>query len=806
MKLQSLLNKRVVILDGATGTELQARGMPVGVCPEMWGIQNEQVLKDVAAAYRRAGSDIVYTCTFGANRYKLAQYKIRDVKTINTRIARITRAGAGKHTLVAGDIGPTGKFIEPFGKVSFADAVGVFKEQVKGLIAGGVDILVIETMMDIQEARAALVAVRKVSDIFTMVSMTFERDGRTLNGTDPLSALITLQSLGADAVGCNCSTGPEDMIPFIEKMKSYATVPLFAKPNAGLPKLQGAQTVFDMPPKEFAACGAELVNKGVNLIGGCCGTGPDYIRELKKRAGRKKIMQPLRKHLSALSSSRKSVVIEEDSPLIMIGECINPTGKKALKKELREGNMTLVRHLAKEQKKHGAVLLDVNVGCTGVDERKTLPDAVAALSVSNDLPLVIDSASPEAIEAALKMYPGRALINSLSAEKEKIKKLLPVIKRYGAMCILLPLDDKGIPDTIKKRQKIVSGLLRQVNREGLRKEDVVVDAMLMTVSAQGDAPRQSLETIRWCHDTLGCYTVLGLSNVSFGLPLRSWINAAYLAMARSQGLTMAIANPLSEECKAVGKALDLLCGQDRGAVDFIAYAGLQTQSGTGKKQDAKNPVGRVTGVPNQENVYGAIIEGNRAEMKPLLSRLLAANVAPQKIIDEAMIPAINRVGELFDTKEYFLPQLIASAETMKLGFDFLKPYLKKAQDSSQKKNVILLATVKGDIHDIGKNIVGLMLENHGFCVIDLGKDVSAERIIQEVKRQKTPLVGLSALMTTTMVNMKEVVERARKEKLDCRFIVGGAVITESYARSLGAEYAADGVSAVRIAKNLRARK
>ncbi|MBN2483066.1 MAG: homocysteine S-methyltransferase family protein [Candidatus Omnitrophica bacterium] len=798
MKLTSLLNTRIVILDGATGTELQKSGMPQGVAPEKWVLENPRILTRVACDYRDAGSDIVYTCTFGANRYKLAQYKISDVQKINTRIARITRRALGKNTLIAGDIGPTGKFIEPFGPVPFDEAVAAFKEQIKGLVAGGVDLLVIETMMDIQEARAALIAAREVTNMFTMVTMTYERDGRTLNGTDPVTALVTLQSLGAHAVGCNCSTGPGDMVRFIAQMKPYARVPLLAKPNAGMPRLQKGKTVFDMSPKEFSGYAGEFAKAGINLMGGCCGTSPEYIRELKKQLRNKKPQTPRRFFLSALSSSRTHVIIEKDSPLIIIGECINPTGKKSLQKELREKKTALLRQLASEQVRHGADMLDVNVGASGVDEAEMLKEAIKVLAVNTTVPLVIDSSDIRAIADALKLYPGRALVNSISGEKAKLKKMLPLIKKYGAMAIVLPLTDKGVPHTCLKRKKAVNEIYRKVKRAGLAKEDIVVDALALTVSSDRQAPGETLNTIRWCHDEFDAATVVGLSNISFGLPRRSQLNSAFLAMASSCGLTMAIANPLSEGLMHMRHSSDVLTGKDDKAVRFIRY--VQEESGGTSSKSAALPASP------QERVYTAILEGNRQEIEQYIGEALKGGIDAEKIMQEGMVTAINTVGELFDKKEYFLPQLIASAETMKQGFEFLKPHLKNTQGHREKRNVIMLATVKGDIHDIGKNIVALMLENHGFHVIDLGKDVSVEKIINEIKKHKSPLIGLSALMTTTMVNMQDVVDAVRKESLDCRFIVGGAVITKSFAHSLGAEYAADGVAAVRVAKSLSARK
>ena len=784
-----------MILDGATGTELQKRGMPQGVCPEQWCADNPSVIQNVHQDYLNAGAEVIYSCTFGANREKLAQHKIKDVFLINKQLAELARRTAGQKAWVAGDIGPTGKFIEPFGPLPFEEAVEIFKEQIKGLLAGGVDLFVIETMIDIQEARAALIAVKELTDKFTIVTMTFEPDGRTLNGTDPVSALITLQSLGADAVGCNCSTGPAQMVGLIEKMKPYACVPLVAKPNAGLPKLIKGQTTFDMQEKEFASSGFRLVTQGVNLIGGCCGTTPAHIRALAKRVAHRRPAVPLRKALGALSSARKSILIDEDAPLRIVGECINPTGKKALQEELRAEKMSLLRQLAKDQEQNGADLLDVNVGVPGLDEARTLKNVCNLLAVCTDLPLVLDSADGEAVAQALRVYPGRALVNSISGEPHKLKKMLPLVKKYGAMFILLPLSGKKITVDFESRRKIIERIFRQARKAGFRKDDIIVDSMVMTVSSFPQAAAEAIKTIRWCRDVFQIRTICGLSNISFGLPQRPWLNGAYLVMARAQGLTMAIANPLNETVMNMKRSVDVLLQKDPAAAAFIASF---SKSPRAQKRDVSQTLSI------EQKISAAIIDGNREDITGLAREAVDSKIDLGNLVNAIMVPAINEVGERFDKKEYFLPQLIASAETMKMAFDYLEPHLREGQTSAAQKTVVILATVEGDIHDIGKNIVGLMLRNHGFSVVDLGSDVSAEKIVEEIRRHRAPLVGLSALMTTTMVNMKDVIELSRKQGLNCRFVVGGAVVNEDYARSIGADYAHDGVKAVAVMKKLRA--
>ena len=792
------ISGRIIILDGAMGTELQSRGMPEGVCPELWCLDNKECIQSVHEDYLLSGADIIYTSTFGANRFKLSQYGATDVAGINHELVLLARECAGENGLVAGDIGPTGRFIEPFGEVGFEEAVKVFKEQARGLIEGGVDLLVIETMIDIQEARAALIAVKELSEIFTMVTMTYEDAGRTLNGTDPVSALITLQSLGADAVGCNCSAGPDGMIPLIKAMKPYARVPLIAKPNAGLPKLRQGKAFFDMGPVDFSAYAREFVSAGVHLIGGCCGTTAEHIRALKEQTAGLAPDESAAKSLSAVSSARKSVIFSDGSPLIIIGERINPTGKKDLQAELLQGRTALARTYARQQCSNGADLLDVNVGMPGIDEVAAITQVVRDLSRSMDAPLSIDSSVLEAIEAALRIYPGRALINSISGEQHKLDGLLKIAKKYGAMFILLPLGGKKLPKTAEERIFLIENIFSAAREYGFTKDDIIVDALTLTVSADPSAAVETLKTIRWCAGQFGCRTVLGLSNVSFGLPERKWLNAAFLAMASTNGLTHAIANPGSEELMNIKRASDVLAARDSQAKTYIDHFSLPVQDVQGTSRDRKTPEDISPG----QRVYNTVIQGNRDEVVIVLDKALEHGISPQAIVNEHMIPAIREVGDLYDKKIYFLPQLISSAETMKRAVEYLEPRMEEHERLAAKKGKIILATVKGDIHDIGKNIVALMLKNYGFEVIDLGKDVPHEDIIEAIVSHQPDIVGLSALMTTTMVNMKETIDHARAQGLTCSFMVGGAVVTRAYAEAIGAHYAKDGVDAVRLAETL----
>ena len=798
--IRSRLASGLFILDGAAGTQLQARGMPSGACPELWCLENPEAVKAVHRDYLQAGADVVYTCTFGGNRFKLSEYGGANAFEVNRDLAILARQAVGDACLVAGDIGPTGRFIEPFGDIPFEEAVAAFKEQVRGLLEGGVDLFAIETMVDIQEARAALIAVRELTSAFTIVTMTFESSGRTLNGTDPLSALVTLQSLGADAVGCNCSTGPEEMIPLIRAMAPYARVPLVVKPNAGLPALVDGETVFPMSPDAFSGFGREFVSLGVNFLGGCCGTTPAHIRDLKEKTRGVPVKERGYAVSGTLSSSRKTVLLRQGGPLLIIGERINPTGKKDLQAELAQGRMALVKRFAQEQVRNGADLLDVNAGMPGIDEVGTLKEMVKVLSVSSDAPLCIDSPIPEAIEAALRIYPGRALINSISGEEGKLDKLLELASRYGAMFILLPLTGRKLPRKAHERQTIVEEVYERASRYGFTKDDIVVDALTMAVSADGSAALETLAATRWCAEVFGARTVLGLSNVSFGLPERKWINAAFLAMASAGGLTLAIANPMNEEFMHVKRASDVLLNRDPEARAYIAHVGKQQEGIVTQKGSSAQAVGQAA--TPLERVYGAVLDGSRGEIADLIEQALSGGVPCQKIIDEGMIPAIKEVGTRYEKKIYFLPQLIASAEAMKSGFEILEPLLKQEGGISARKGRVVLATVQGDIHDIGKNIVSLMLKNNGFDVIDLGKDVPHEDIVAAALRHKPHIIGLSALMTTTMVRMKEVVEEVRKRGITCPVLIGGAVVTKAFADTIGAHYARDGVEAVKIAQSL----
>ena len=825
-EFKGLCEKRIVLLDGATGTNLQKAGMPTGVCPEQWILENKEAVKELQTAFLTAGTDILYAPTFSANRIKLAEYGLQDrLAEMNAELVQLSReivaeyeaksgCPVGSH-FIAGDLTMTGELLYPIGKLKFEELVEVYKEQVKVLVDAGVDLFVVETMMSLQECRAAVIAVKETCDLPVMVTLTFAGDNKTMYGTTPEAAMVVLQSLGADAVGVNCSAGPETMVSIIERMAAVAEVPVIAKPNAGMPELVDGKTVYKMTPKEFAGYMEALVNAGVGILGGCCGSEPAHIAVMAEMIQKKKPRE-LQPHKSILATEREIFPIELDGQFRIIGERINPTGKKALQAELREGKMDLVLQYAKEQEEAGAYILDVNAGMPGIDEKERLIQIIYEVSQNSSLPLAIDSSHVDVIEEALRIYPGRALVNSVSCEQEKMEQLLPIVKKYGAMFILLPLSEHGLPkDQVEKREFIHTVMNAALN-QGLTKEDIVVDGLVNTIGAGKDAAKETLATIRYCKEELGLATSIGLSNISFGLPARSFVNTAFLTMAIGNGLTMAIANPCQKMTMQFMLAADLLAGKEGADLAFIEAAPEMVVL-TGPGTIPSNQAGSTATLGNTntekagtaENIttplYEAVLKGNKKKILELTEDALkeasygvTETERADKILNSDLIPAINRVGDLFEQKKYFLPQLIASAETMEISMKRLEPLL--ATGDGQKRGKVIIATVKGDIHDIGKNLVSLMLKNYGFEVVDMGKDVESEAIIEKAKEIQADLIALSALMTTTMTRMKEVVELKNAAGLSTKVIIGGAVTTGDYANEIGAEgYAKDAQEAVKVA-------
>lgn len=810
---RELVKKGPVLLDGATGTNLQKAGMPVGVCPEQWILENSEVLIDLQKRYVEAGTDILFAPTFTASRIKLKEYGLEDhLEEMNRKLVALSKEAAkGTNALVAGDLTMTGEQLYPLGDLMFEDLVDVYKEQAKIIAEAGADLFVVETMMSLQECRAAVLAIREVCDLPVMVSLTYNEDGRTLYGTDPVTAVVVMQSLGADAVGMNCSTGPEAMLEPIAKMAEYAAIPLLAKPNAGMPELIDGQTVFNVEPEEFAEVGKKLVEEGAAIIGGCCGTTPEHIRALKEAVKGIPVKAPLQTKRRMLTSERKSVEITLDGRFMVIGERINPTGKKKLQAELKEGSLNLVRTMALEQEENGASILDINMGMNGIDEKEMMLRTIYEVTSTVDCPLCIDSSHVDIIEAALRIYPGRALINSISLEKEKFEKLLPIAKKYGAMFILLPLSDEGLPKDSAEKHGIIRTIMDEAVRIGMAKEDIIVDGLVATIGANPNAALECFETFSYCKNELELPTACGLSNISFGLPERTYVNTAFLTMAIANGLTMAIANPSQELLMNAAFASDMLLNKKESDIRYIERMNFLSEKYAGMERIMvqKTPAGisAAGGETRKEStgsgVFQAVLKGNKEHVLEEVKKMLDGGAKPDEIINEHLIAAINEVGELFDKKKYFLPQLISSANTMKLAIEYLEPMLERS--NTEAMATIVVATVEGDIHDIGKNLVVLMLKNYGYHVIDLGKDVPADVIVDTAMNEGAKVIGLSALMTTTMMRMKDVVELAKEKGCTAKIVIGGAAITESFSDEIGADgYSKDAAECVKLVERLLA--
>lgn len=807
-----LIKDTPIFLDGATGSNLLKRGMPAGVCPEKWILEHRDVLIGLQREFVEAGSNILYAPTFSANRIKLKEYGLENqIREMNHKLVAVSKEAAGGKALVAGDITMTGEQLAPMGKMDFEELISIYKEQIGYLVEAGVDLLVVETMMSLQETRAALIAVKEICELPVMATMTFEADGRTLYGTDATTAAVVLESLGAAAIGANCSTGPDKMTEIIRAMADVTTVPIIAKPNAGLPFLdENGQTVYDMKEAEFAEGMKQLVEAGASIVGGCCGTSPSYIQAEKEAVGKMRIRHREPGMLRYLTSERKTVAFGLNDNFMIIGERINPTGKKKLQAQLREGSMEMVSTFAEEQEACGASILDVNMGMSGIDEKAMMLQAIETVTGLTSLPLSIDSSHVDVIEAALRRYPGRALINSISYEKVKFESLLPIAKKYGAMFILLPLSDAGLPENLQEKIEIIEKIQKRAYELGMRKEDIIVDGLVATVGANKTAAIETLETIRYCKEN-GLATTCGLSNISFGLPERSYVNTAFLTMAIQAGLTMAIANPSQELLVSLAFASDLLLNKEGADIRYINLMEAVKEKREAMGETAVKPTGiPIAGKKEEAQSGGSILEKLRADvLKGNINGIVADTKQaveegnePKKLLDDILLPGINQVGELFDKGKYFLPQLIASAEAMKASIEYLEPLLME-DNSGKEMPTVVIATVEGDIHDIGKNLVALMLKNYGFHVIDLGKDVPKEKIIEAAVKYNAKVIALSALMTTTMQQMKHVIQYAKEKEVDAKIIVGGAVITQEYADEIGADgYSKDAADAVKLTQRI----
>ncbi len=811
-EFHALMKENPIFLDGATGSNLQRQGMPAGVCPERWILENREVLINLQRGFVDAGTNIVYAPTFTANRIKLAEYGLEaQIREINRELVALSRKAVGDRALVAGDLTMTGAQLAPMGNLDFEELIDVYKEQIAFLVEAGVDLLVVETMMSLQETRAALIAAKEVCELPVMATMTFESDGRTLYGTDAVTAAVVLESLGADAVGTNCSSGPDKMLDIIRQMAEVTSVPIIAKPNAGLPSLdRNGDTVYDMDPAVFGESMKMLVEAGASIVGGCCGTTPDHIKALRGAVSAMTLPPRQITEKRYLTSERQTIAFGLEDNFVIVGERINPTGKKKLQEQLRAGSMELVADFAEEQEACGAGILDINMGMGGIDEKKMMLKAIDTVSGITSLPLSLDSSHVDVLEAALRRYPGRALINSISYEKAKVDALLPLAKKYGAMFVLLPLSDAGLPGSLQEKIAIIEKIQERACAIGLTKEDIVVDGLVTTVGANRNAALETLETIRYCKEQ-GLATICGLSNISFGLPERSFVNTTFLTMAIQAGLTMAIANPSQELLVSCAFASDLLLGKKEADLRYIqlmdavkakreAMGVTQTQ-GTGIHM-RQTAAGQAQGGTAKDRLYADVLKGSGGAIVEDTKKALAEGHEAKALLDEVLLPAINEVGELFDRGKYFLPQLIASAEAMKASIEYLEPLLMDKQ-SAQEMPTVVIATVEGDIHDIGKNLVALMLKNYGFKVIDLGKDVPKEKIVEAAKEHHAQVIALSALMTTTMRQMQQVIDYARMQQVDARIIVGGAVITQEYADEIGADgYSKDAADAVKLTKRL----
>ena len=833
-EFSTLSKGHILYLDGATGSNLVKAGMPSGVCPEQWILEHRDVMLKLQKDYVQAGTNILYAPTFTANRIKLAEYHLeKNMSAMIHELVAISREAAasspGHTVLVAGDITMTGEQLKPMGKMELEDLIDIYKEQILSMVDAGVDLLVVETMMSLAETRAALIAAKEVCDLPVIATLTFEADGRTLFGTDAKTAAIVLESLGASAIGANCSTGPAQMESIISDMVTHTRIPVIAKPNAGLPFLdENGNTCYNMEAEEFTEEMEILVNAGASILGGCCGTTPEFIRQIHDRFGTEAKATAARRPegIRYLTSERITHSFGLEDGFFVVGERINPTGKKALQAQLKEGSFEKVIQFAEEQEACGAKVLDINMGMSGIDEKASMLRALEEVSGVTNLPLSLDSSYVEVLEAALRHYPGRALVNSVSLETEKFEKLLPIVAKYGAMFILLPLSDAGLPKDIDEKKEIIHKIYDRATSLGMSKEDIVVDGLVATVGANPKAALETLETIRYCKAN-GFATICGLSNISFAMPERSFVNTAFLTLAIQAGLTMAIANPSQELLVSCALATDLLLNKEEAALRYIEYAGgvrerreekeaelarklsLLESQGTANGQTSnagsveKSAVEKGPQINEmQDKLKTAVLKGNRNGIVKITKEALESGEKPAELLNQVLLPAINQVGEYFDQGKYFLPQLIASAEAMKNSIEILEPLLQTGS-AGEEMPVVVIATVEGDIHDIGKNLVALMLKNHGFHVIDLGKDVPQAKILETAREHHAEFIALSALMTTTMQRMREIVAAAKQEGITAKIIIGGAVITQEYADEIGADgYSKDAADAVKLAKSL----
>ncbi len=788
MNIRDFIKNNIVYLDGGMGTLLQKSGLQPGELPERWNISHPEVIKEIHKSYYDSGSNIVNTNTFGANSLKFGTDELSEIIYHAVKNADEARkASSGKQEkFIALDVGPTGKLLKPLGDLDFEDAVKAFAEVISLGVKYGVDLITIETMNDSYETKAAVLAAKENSDLPIIVTNAYGENGRLMTGADPAVMAAMLEGMGVDAIGANCSLGPKQLMGVMDELLKYCSVPVAFKPNAGLPKSDGKVTYYDVDAEEFAQDIKLAVTNGVRIVGGCCGTTPEYIKKVCELTRDMRPKEIEKKTYSVCTSYNKAVFFGEKP--ILIGERINPTGKKRFKQALLENDIGYILQEAVNQQAKGVHVLDVNVGLPGIDEAQMLTNSVCELQCVTDLPLQIDSSDPVAMESALRRYNGKAMINSVNGKEENLNAIFPLVKKYGGFVVALTLDEKGIPSTVDGRMKIARKILLTAALYGINKKDIIFDPLAMTVSADKMSAITTLETVKKITEQLGCNTSLGVSNVSFGLPSRDLVNAAFFTTAMENGLSAAIMNPYSERMMEAYYSFNVVKGLDENCMDFINFASQQEVQPTAKQESSLT-------------LKEAIEKGLKEKASEITTAMLG-NSAPLDIVNAHVIPALDNVGKRFEEKKLFLPQLLMSAEAAKASFEVIKATM-SADGSSVKKGSIVIATVHGDIHDIGKNIVKLLLENYGYNVIDLGKNVPPETVLKAVTDNHAPLVGLSALMTTTVPAMEETVKLIKENAPWCKTVVGGAVLTQDYADKIGADkYAADAMETVRYAETV----
>ena len=794
MKVLEYLKNNILYLDGGMGTLLQAKGLAVGELPERWNVEFPEKVIGIHKDYFDAGSNVVSANTFGANLLKFDREELEKVIAAAMNNARIAmeRSVADQKKFVAIDIGPTGKLLKPLGDLDFEDAVEIFAETVKLGEKYGADLIIIETMNDSYETKAALLAAKENSDLPVFVMNAYGADGRLMTGATPEAMVTMLEGMGADAVGLNCSLGPYALSKVVDALLRTASVPVIVKPNAGLPRSENGKTVYDVLPDEFSNAMCEFILRGARVVGGCCGTTPEYIKKLKEKTSGIAPEPISEKNITSVSSYSHAVVFGDEP--VLIGERINPTGKKRFKQALVENDIDYILKEGINQEEKGAHILDVNVGLPGIDEAETLETAVKELQTVTNLPLQIDTGDAAAMERALRRYNGKAMINSVNGKAESMETVFPLVKKYGGLVVALTLDENGIPETAEGRVAIAERILKKAETYGIKKKDIIFDTLAMAVSSDTSAALTTLRALDIIKHRLGCHTSLGVSNISFGLPVRDAINGTFFALALERGLSAAIMNPYSNDMMRTYYAYRVLHGLDESCKDYIENAESFALAGTVIQPKTETLSGST-------ELGDAVVKGLKSRAAEICTKLLeGGEICPLDIVDRDIIPALDAVGKGFENKTVYLPELLMSAEAAKEAFEVIKSRMKKEDGAKEGKCRVVLATVKGDIHDIGKNIVKLLLENYGFAVTDLGKDVPPERIVEETVKLRAPLVGLSALMTTTVPAMEETIKMLRAEAPFCKIMVGGAVLTEEYAMKIGADkYGSDAMEAVRYA-------